>query len=353
MSPDLENLDRRIMELLVERTALYLEELRKREGSDEYPEDRARLWKLIEERDLAPLGAEAVKKLYTEILSYSMKALRPLRVAFLGPEATFSNIALNEFFGEAVSILPQKTVSDVFREVEVEGADYGVVPIENSTEGAVTMTMDELLETGLLIVSEKYLRITLTLLSNEEDIGRITKIYSHLQPLGQCRAWLRANVPNAAIQSVDSTSRAAELASREPGTAAVASEMAARVFSLKALASHIEDSSQNSTRFFIMGRKEAPPTGADKTSIVCAVKDRPGALLKLLTPFSEAGINMTRIESRPDKKKTWEYNFFIDILGHKDDAVAVKCLNASTGNDISDNTRFVSGGKLMRRRRAP
>ncbi len=324
---DIENMDREIIDLISRRTELYIQRLRKRPEGDYFAaEDRSRLFDLIESCNAGPLASDTIKRIYTDILSASMAAVAPVHVAFLGPEGTFTAIAVKGIFGESITPLPQRTIQDVFLQVESGAAGYGVVPIENSTEGAVTYTMDELMETSLVIMAEQYVRITYSLLSRSREISSVKKIYTHPQTLGQCKGWIRANLPHAEIVSVDSTSRAAEIAAQEEGAAAIASGLAGEIYTLGTLASMIEDSRQNYTRFFLIGKKAVAPTGRDRTSLVCAVKDRPGALLDLLRPFNKAGINMTRIESRPDKKKMWEYNFFIDILGHAEDEAVRKAL---------------------------
>ncbi len=321
------NIDREIIDLISRRTELYLQRLRNRQEGDTFAaEDRSRLFNLIETSNAGPLASDTIKRIYTDILSASMAALVPVHVAFLGPEGTFTAIAVRELFGETITPMPQRTIQDVFLQVEAGVARYGVVPIENSNEGAVTYTLDEFMETSLVIMAEQYVRVTYSLLSRGTKMAAVKKIYTHPQTLGQCKAWIRANLPYAEIVSVDSTSRAAEIAVQEEGAAAIASGLAGEIYTLNTLASMIEDSRQNYTRFFLVGKKAGAPTGNDKTSLVCAVRDRPGALLELLKPFSEAGINMTRIESRPDKKKMWEYNFFIDILGHAEDVTVRNAL---------------------------
>ncbi len=324
---DIGKMDREIISLISRRTELYLQHLRSRPEGDTFAaEERRRLFDLIASCNAGPLSTDTIRRIYTDILSASMAAVAPVHVAFLGPEGTFTAIAVRGLFGEAITPLPQRTIQDVFLQVEAGAAQYGVVPIENSTEGAVTYTLDELMETNLVIMAEEYVRITYSLLSRGADMAAVKKIYTHPQTLGQCKGWIRTNLPYAEIISVDSTSRAAEIAAQEEGAAAIASGLAGEIYTLNTLASMIEDSRQNYTRFFLIGKKVNAPTGSDKTSIVCAVKDRPGALLNLLKPFSEAGINMTRIESRPDKKKMWEYNFFIDIIGHSEDGAVRKAL---------------------------
>jgi len=268
-----------------------------------------------------PLSKEFIRKIYNELLSHARSLVEPPRVAFLGPAGTYAHIAMLEIFGESIHEVPVKTIHEVFTEVGMGRADLAVAPIENSTEGVVTDTLDELMEMENKIVAEKYLRISHALVSVSDDIKKVKKLYSHPQALAQCKEWLRKNLPNVDIHQVSSTSLAAETASWDKLAAAISSEASAKIHNLNVLKTHIEDSKQNYTRFFVIGKRENPPTGNDKTSIVCAVKDRPGALYSLLRPFNEHGINMTKIESRPDKKKMWEYNFFIDFIGHKDTTV--------------------------------
>ena len=325
---NIENIDREIIELISRRSDLYIKRLKDRQAKNGLfsAEERSALFKLIEETNQGPLPNGILEKVYTDIVSAAITALAPVTVAFLGPEGSFSNVAVKEFFGESVIPLPQRTIEDVFEQVEAGMARYGMVPIENSTEGSVSYTLDQLTETSLSIISEKYIRITYSLLSKERDIHSIKKIYLHPQTLGQCKGWIRMNLPHADVVSVESTSRAAELAAKEKGAAAIASELVAGMYALNTLATRIEDARQNYTRFFLLGAGVNSPTGSDKTSIVCAVKDKPGALLEMLKPFADERINMTKIESRPDKKKMWEYNFFIDFMGHMDDAIVKKAL---------------------------
>ena len=220
---------------------------------------------------------------------------------------------------------------------------YGVVPVENSTEGGVTFTLDELIETELAIIEERYVRISYSLMSLEDDIHAVQRVYTHPQSVGQCKGWLRKYLPAAEIIHVDSTSYAAELASRERDAAAISSSVAADLYGLNILVDRIEDSRMNYTRFFVLGRKVNRPTGDDKTSIACAVKDKPGALLHLLAPLSDGGINMTKIESRPDKKKIWAYNFFIDFHGHREDEKVKKALGPNKGGEhLPENTGVIS-----------
>jgi len=265
------------------------------------------------------LTSEVIESIYRILLSEAHNQVAPPSIAFLGPLGTFSHKAASNLYGKATELHPQKTISDVFRQVEKSNASYGVVPVENSTEGAVTFTLDELVETPLKVIAESYLKISFYLLSHSTDEKKINKIYTHPQPFGQSKEWVRKNIPDAEVILVDSTTRAAQLAVEDKEAGAIASLEASEIYSIPVLASRIEDSRQNYTRFFVIGSEEIAPTGHDKTSIVCAIKDKPAALLSLLKPFKDYGINMTRIESRPDKKKIWEYNFFIDFIGHYND----------------------------------
>jgi len=331
---DIERMDREIIDLISRRSARYIEELKNRAGDPFGADERAALFDMIARCNNGPLPFDVLRKVYVDILSGAMAAVAPVTVAFLGPEGTFTAIAVREMFGDSITPLPQRTIQDVFQQVEAGAARYGVVPVENSTEGSVTFTLDELVETALVIKAEQYVRVTYSLLSKDKSISSVKRIYSHPQTLGQCKGWIRGNLPNAEVISVDSTSRAAEIASREEGAAAISSGLAAEIYGLNTLATMIEDSRQNYTRFFLLGKEPEKPTGNDKTSIVCAVKDRPGALLALLKPFSDAGINMTKIESRPDKKKIWEYNFFIDFTGHAADAAVRTALERVKGETM-------------------
>ncbi len=324
MKKKMSDLDKQIIDLLSRRFGLLVEHMKKSksgEGLHFSPSDNREVLESIEKINKGPLSSEFLRKIYNELISYSRNLVDPIKVAFLGPAGTYAHIAMLEIFGESIHEVPVKTIHEVFTEVGMGRAQYAVVPIENSMEGAVTDTLDELLDMENKIVAEKYLRISHSLVSVADDLKKIKKLYSHPQPLGQCKEWLRKNLPNVDIHQVSSTSLAAETASWDKLSAAISSEASARIYKLNVLRKHIEDSKQNFTRFFVIGNKESEPTGDDKTSIICAVRDRSGALYSMLRPFNDAGINMTKIESRPDKKKMWEYNFFIDFIGHKDTTV--------------------------------
>ncbi|MDY6932653.1 MAG: prephenate dehydratase [Spirochaetota bacterium] len=341
MNKSIEDLDKEIIALFSERTRLYIEVKKKHlhdSGCAFSAEDIAITSRLIETYNKGPVTNAILKKMYKELISCSQSLVQPIKVAYLGPVGTFCHIALVEIFGESIISVSQNTISDVFHEVEMGRVSFGVVPVENSTEGAVTYTLDELLDTDLKIVSEKFLRISYSLLSLCEELKGVKKLYSHPQPIAQCKGWIRRNLPNAEIHYIDSTAQAAEIATWDKYSAAIASETSAVIYSLRTLATNIEDSRHNYTRFLVIGQMDNPPTGRDKTSIVCALKgkDKSGTLYSLLKPFSDAGVNMTKIESRPNKKKKWEYNFFIDFNGHQDDRVVKIALD-----EMREETQFL------------
>jgi len=257
-------------------------------------------------------------------------------VAFLGPPATFSHMACIQHFGNSVRMLPENTIQDVFEAVEKEKADYGVVPVENSTEGQVSLTLDSFIQSEVKICAEIMSRISHDLLSLSGIAGEVQKIYSHPQALSQCREWLRKNFPSAQLEEGASTAKAAQLAMKDPEAAAIAGSLAASVYGLKAVAFQIEDHLNNATRFLVLGRREAGRTGGDKTSILFIVSHTPGTLFRVLQIFYEKGINLTRIESRPNKEKPWEYIFFIDFEGHVTDPHVAQALH-----EVKERVLFV------------
>lgn len=262
---------------------------------------------------------EFLVEIYREILNASRAIQRKLKVAYFGPEATFTHLAAIKIFGKSVEYTPVETIKDVFTEIEKERADYGVVPIENSTEGVINHTLDMFIESDLKIVSEILLEISLCLLSAEESLDDVRVIYSHPVPIAETRNWIEKNMKRAKVVEVISTAEAARRAKNERKSAAIASYMASEIYGLNILAKRIEDFKNNFTRFLVIGRKSSQMSGCDKTSIMLSVKDRVGVLHDILIPFRKYGINLTKIESRPTKKKAWEYIFFVDFLGHTDD----------------------------------
>lgn len=290
------------------------------------PEREAQVLRRLQETNPGPLPGENITFFFREVMSACLSLEEPLGIAFLGPLGTFSESAATKHFGHAARLLPQSSIDDVFREVESGHAHYAVVPVENSTEGAVGRTMDLLLATSLKICGEVVLRIHQNLLSNESDLNRITKVYSHAQSLAQCHEWLNRSLPNAQRISMGSNAQAAQFAASEQGAAAIAGEAAAERYQLPKLANSIEDEPNNTTRWVVLGRQDAGVSGRDKTSLIMSAHNRTGALGTLLAPFSDAGVSMTRLESRPARHTLWEYVFFVDIEGHQNDAPVAKAL---------------------------
>jgi chorismate mutase / prephenate dehydratase len=285
------------------------------------PEREAQVLRMAKERNNGPLRDEEVLRLFREIMSACLAQQEPLKVAFLGPEGTFTQAAVLNHFGHSVRGLPLTTIDEVFHEVEAASADFGVVPIENSTEGTVNHTLDRFLNSPLTICGEVELRIHHFIMGKMGSLGRIVRICSHPQALAQCRVWLDEHLPNVERVAVSSNAEGARRARDEQGTAAIAGETAAEVYGLKILAAEIEDRPDNTTRFFVLGRKLFTPSGDDRTTLLVSIShtDAPGALQRLLQPLADHRVSMTRIESRPSHKKKWDYVFFIDIEGHADD----------------------------------
>jgi len=242
-----------------------------------------------------------------------------MKVAFLGPKATFSHLATMQQFGLSAELVPLKSIPAVFEEVEKGKALYGVVPVENSTEGVVSHTLDMFVESGLKITAEILLEVHHDLLSRTGRLEDIKKVYSHPQPLAQCRQWLDENLPGVPVVDVASTAAAAQIVSDDYSAAAIASELAGSLYDLKTVRSRIEDQVNNFTRFLVVSRTGTERSGNDKTSVLFSVKDEPGILCRMLEPFAKRGINLSKIESRPFKKKAWEYIFFLDLFGHSSD----------------------------------
>ncbi len=276
-----------------------------------------------------PLAPAALKAIYREIISASIALQKELTIAYLGPEATFTHQAALKNFGSSLRFQPCATIPDVFTAVQRGEADHGVVPIENSTEGAVFHSLDMLVETELKIVAQVFLPIEHCLISNE-PLEKIKIIYSRDQGLGQCRDWLRRNLPHAQTEPMDSTSAAVVRARSTSGAAAIASRLAAEMHGVPILVAGIQDKADNVTRFLVLGQTVSPPMGQgrDKTSLVFSLHDQPGALLRALEPFSSRGVNLSKIESRPSRQKAWHYYFFIDCLGHWEDAVIQEAVAA-------------------------
>ena len=279
----------------------------------------------LSEGEFPKRGLEAV---FREIISSSISLEARLKIAYLGPEATFTHEAALRSFGQSVVLEPQTTVAEVFARVERGEAEHGVVPVENSMEGAVTHTLDELMNSPLKICGEVYLSISQNLVSREDSLENVRLVLSHPMGLAQAAAWLRHELPKARLEEVDSTAEAARRAASESGVAAVSSVLAGESYGLHVLARNIQEARTNTTRFIVLGRSWAARTGKDKTSVVFSVKDRPGVLRDALAAFAEEGINLTRIESRPSRKRAWTYVFFADFQGHPEEDRVKRALSA-------------------------
>ena len=348
MKPPLDSLreemrkkDREIIRLLNERSQISVKigRVKGQTGLEVYnPAQEARVMSYLHDLNGGPLSDRQVTAIYREVISASRDLQKPMNIAFLGPEASFSHEAARLHFGTSSRFWPQPGIARVFDEVEKGAVEWGVVPVENSLEGSVNVTLDHLVLTGLKIQAEMYLRISQCLMSSAVSLKGIKHVYSHPQPLGQCQAWLRANLPNAIPGEVDSTAAAALMVRGKKTAAAIGSALAASTYGLNLLAEGIEDNSSNTTRFLVIGNVEGEgeATGDDKTSIIFATPDFPGALHKALNAFAKRKINLAKIESRPVKGRMWEYLFFVDMIGHLLDEHVKDCLI-----ELKDKTIFL------------
>jgi chorismate mutase/prephenate dehydratase len=328
---EIDSVDEEIVRLLDRRARLArrVGEIKQQSGLEAYAPARERevldRVTALSAGDFPKRGLEAV---FREIISSSISLEARLKVAYLGPEATFTHEAALRSFGTSVELEPQATVAEVFTRVERGEAEHGVVPVENSMEGAVTHTLDELMNSPLKICGEVYLPVSQNLISKESSLERVRVVCSHPMALSQAATWLSHELPGARLEEVESTGEAARRAAREQGVAAVASALAAEAHGLNVLARSIQDARTNATRFIVLGRAWAGRTGKDKTSVVFSVKDRPGVLRDALSAFAEEGINLTRIESRPSRKRAWTYVFFADLQGHPEEERVKRALAA-------------------------
>ena len=331
-------LDKNITQLLNSRARLTLKiaATKQKSGKSIYaPEREQEVLSRIAAANTGPLNSASLAAIYREIMSSSLALEKPLKIAYLGPEASFSHLAAMKRFGSRIAYMACESISDVFLKVERGIADYGVVPVENSIEGAVSYTLDVFVDSDLKICAQVILNVSHNLLANCSKQA-IKRIYSNPQVFGQCRGWLRENLPQAELIEVSSTTRAAQIAAREKNSACIASDLAAKVYKLKVIAGDIEDSLHNVTRFFVVGRVDVSQTGKDKTSLIFSIKDKVGALHEMLLPFKKYGINLTKIESRPSKKKAWDYYFFVDLEGHRENAKVKKALA-----ELEDKCKFL------------
>ena len=329
---DIDQLDLKIQSLINERAkcAQQVAEIKIQSGEAEHfyrPEREAQVLRAIESRNQGPLDGKQMAHLFREIMSSCLALERPLKIAFLGPAGTYNHVAAVKHFGSSIEQQPVDTIEDVFRVVETGQAHFGVVPIENSTEGVITHTLDLLINSSLLISGEVDLRIQHNLITNETRLSDIQKVFSHQQTLAQCRRWLDENLPSAQQYAVRSNAEAVRLSENESGTAAIAGKLAAEIYEIPILKPDIEDEPDNTTRFIIIGKNAVPPSGTDRTSLLMTTHNKPGALHQLLKPLADRAIGMSKIESRPSRRGVWEYVFFIDIEGHKDDKNIAEALH--------------------------
>ncbi|MCK9171889.1 MAG: prephenate dehydratase [Desulfuromonas sp.] len=327
--------DDRILDLLNERARIVLAvgEAKKDRHQPYYvPSREQAIYERLRCRSQGPFPADAIRRVFREIISASLSLEQPMKVAFFGPPATFTHVAAMQQFGLSAQLVPLKSIPAVFDEVARGRAPYGVVPVENSNEGVVSHTLDMFMQTDLKIYAEILLEVSHDLLSQTGRLEDVRQVYSHPQALAQCRHWLEDNLPDVPLIDAASTAAAAQMAAADPQAAAIASALAGSLYNLRPVKTHIADNPNNFTRFLVVSQQLPEPGGHDKTSIMFCVRDEPGILLRMLEPFSSRGINLSKIESRPLKTRAWEYVFFLDMDGHisePDIASAVEELRAS------------------------
>jgi chorismate mutase / prephenate dehydratase len=315
-------IDAQLIALLNQRAAVALEvgEVKKHFNAPVFrPEREQQVIARLQEMSNGPLGGDHISAIWREIMAASRALEKNIQVAFLGPVGTYSEQAMHEYFGRSIEGLACPSIDEVFRSVEAGAAEFGVVPIENSTEGAVSRTLDLLLETQLLIGGELALPIHHNLMTLSGDLTGIKRVCAHPQALAQCQRWLATHAPHLERQPVSSNAEGARLAAADPSVAAIAGDQAATQYGLQIVSSLIQDDPHNRTRFVMIGKEPTGPSGYDKTSLIVSVANEPGAMFKLLEPLARHGVSMTRFESRPARVGTWEYYFYIDVEGHRDD----------------------------------
>lgn len=323
------DLDNQILHLLNQRAeaALRIGDLKRRQEAPSYvPEREAAILRRLTEVNGGPMPADAVRAIWREILSSCRALEEPLAVAYLGPEGTFTHQAARERFGAAAELRPVRVIADIFDEVERGRVAYGVVPVENNTEGAVNLTLDRLVDSDVFICGEAYLEIGQHLLSRAAGLADVKRVLSHPQGLAQCRGWLAQHLPDVPVEETSSTAAAVEMAAADATLAGIASALAGELYGVPILRERIEDNRHNATRFLVIGRQPVGPSGRDKTSILFAMRNEPGTLYRILEPFVQNGINLSKIESRPAKSRAWEYVIFVDFEGHRDTPVVAAAL---------------------------
>ncbi len=320
----IDEIDAEVQVLVSERAqcAAKVAEIKQQQGETTHfyrPEREAQVLRMVQQRNQGPLSNEAIGGIFREIMSACLALEKPLKVAFLGPEGTYTHAAAVKHFGKRIQTEPVASIEEVFRLVEAGGADFGVAPVENSTEGVINHTLDLMMQSALLISGEVTLRIRHNLLSNEKELKSIERVYSHQQSFAQCRLWLDRHLPNAERVATSSNAEGALLAREHEKSAAIAGQLAAGLYDMPVLNADIEDEPDNTTRFVVIGKHQTPPSGSDRTSLLVFAHNRPGSLFNLLKPLAERNISMSNIESRPSRRGVWEYVFFVDIDGHCQD----------------------------------
>ena len=319
----IDELDEKIQTCLNERAACAQQVAEAKQNNDDRvfyrPEREAEILRRVRERNKGPLPDDEMVRLFREIMSACLALEQPLTVAYLGPQGTYTQAAAHKHFGHSAHFKPLAAIDEIFREVEACSADYGIVPVENSTEGAINHTLDMFIRSPLKICGDVELQIHHQLLASAASLDRISSVRAHQQALAQCREWLDANLPGMERVAVSSNAEAARLAHDDPCIAAIAGDAAAEMYGLNRLATNIEDDPNNTTRFLVVGRQEVGPSGNDKTSLMVAVHNEAGALYSLLEPIARHGVSMTKIESRPSRISKWDYVFFVDVEGHVED----------------------------------
>lgn len=315
----IDSVDKKIIDLLNERTG-YSKEIGKIKDQSNLPyyqpEREKAIIEKLQEYNKGDFPQSAIESIFREIFSASRELQKKLKVAYFGLPGSFTHLACIKQFGTSVESYSVASIADIFKEVQNDKANYGIVPIENSYEGVVTHTMDMFVDFPLKICSERFLKISQCLISHLPEVSEVKKVYSHRQALAQCRLWLENHLPNAEKIEASSTSEAAKIVQWDKYSAAIGSEISAEIYGLNILADNIQDAKENITRFLVIGKEDCSYTGEDKTSLILTIKDEVGALLKILSPFHERGLNLSKIESRPSRRKAWDYLFFLDVRNH-------------------------------------
>lgn len=330
-------IDKQILELINQRALCAKEVARTKIADGEQncfyrPDREALVLRRIMELNQGPLSDHTAVRFFRELMSACLALEKPLEVAFLGPEGTFTQQAAFKHFGHGVKAMPVATINEIFNAVESDKCQFGVVPVENSTEGVINHTLDRFLTSTLLICGEVEIKVHQNLMGQVENLAEVVEVVSHQQSLAQCRQWLEKNLPHARITPVSSNAEAARLASINKQTVAIAGKVAAEIYNLPIIEKNIEDEINNTTRFIVIGQQTSSPTGNDKTSLLMSTGNQPGALYKMLEPFARFGIGLVNIESRPSRQGLWDYIFFIDIDGHREDKVIAQALELVKDN---------------------